>query len=144
MYGEESLSVCLLWEIRIIAQLNWKGTQAQHLHFINGETEAQKGGMIYPKVNRDARPQLKQEYRSAHSQVQLFLFPTLLLVSPSARDLQARSWGFVPSPPWVTQLFCQKVCKRPPWNLQDCSLVWATWRVSFSIILLDVRFYLSL
>lgn len=107
MYREEPvcLSVCLLREIRIIAQLNWKGTQAQHLHFINGETEAQKGGMTCPKVNSDSRAQLKPEYGSAHSQVQLFLFPTLLLVSPSARDFQAKSWGFVPSPPWVTQLF---------------------------------------
>lgn len=76
MYREEPvcLSVCLLREIRIIAQLNWKGTQAQHLHFINGETEAQKGGMTCPKVNSDSRAQLKPEYGSAHSQSNFFCF----------------------------------------------------------------------
>lgn len=82
------MSVRLLGEIRIIAQLSRKGIQAQHLHFIDGETEAQKGEVTCPKVNRDARPPLKPEPRSAHSLVQLFLVPaTLLLVSPSARDL---------------------------------------------------------
>ena len=71
MCGEAS--VCLLGEISH-RTTELEGVQAQHLHFTDGETEAQKGSMTCPKVNRDARPQLKPEPGSAHSRVQSSCF----------------------------------------------------------------------